>query len=450
MLRTKRVFLIHNCVSRLPKNAAAAGEYVSGTFLSARSLYMSRYTYFRIKVPTEPRGASQGKPVGGWPAAETEKSVGSESVENEDYDIDLITLTRKAKHKKVDKPSGVREARGSLHKHEKFIDDINVDLRHALSEPPLSGARNLDAKDGRTQDNQAGRIREFSTSSCFGALKEASLKAKEKNIDDNNLNIRQHDRKLDGDHTPDVRVFDKKLMGSHDEAGRHKIREHDEKLSGTGKYKDKGTYQKIFGRMGGDAGAELKQAERIDKLEAMVKLLEERLDFSKPEIAQAESKEVAKAEVAARPSIVSAGTSQKAEKLLSSLENIQILEDLLDDIKNTKRLEKEAKFRQIRAYEWSRNKILRPHQFMLFPVLNNSHELDGYFTSARRGQTRELFPGYSRRRGRWGRLIKRVFAAVGISFLGLVVVDVFHPELLQTDEPFKTHKLSQGEKYIAK
>lgn len=215
--------------------------------------------------------------------------------------------------------------------------------------------------------------------------------------------------------------------------------------------------------------------ERFSRLESVVNLLEKRLKIDSSKSALEDLETTANEHVPAKKVLNSLSTNSvdKIEKLLSSKENIQILEDLLNDIKVAQKLEKESKFREIRAYEWSKNKILHPGKpFMFWPFLLSSrlsglrttNDLNGYFSSfvdhqghkkhkdtlsksfKSIGKDTELFPTINKPKSTFiRRFFKKVFATIGISFVGLLLVDVIYPDLLKTDEPFKKYEATLGD-----
>ncbi|GMM37108.1 hypothetical protein DASC09_044330 [Saccharomycopsis crataegensis] len=152
---------------------------------------------------------------------------------------------------------------------------------------------------------------------------------------------------------------------------------------------------------------------------------------------------------------------QKLEAIFSSPQNVALLENILYNIKETKRREREARFRELSAYEWSRNKVLHPDSIFtngqIFGGRSGNNGIDGYFDSFTnfndRGLTKaELFPSaresinstinveseptQDTSSSKFGKFLKKFvissFTAIGAGFVGLVVLDVTYPELLNT------------------
>lgn len=125
---------------------------------------------------------------------------------------------------------------------------------------------------------------------------------------------------------------------------------------------------------------------------------------------------------------LSSKSLQKIDEIFQSEDNLQILEDLLNDVKHSQMLERESKFREIRAYEWSKNKILHPDKTVFLPFYrvnsNFENSLNGYFHNF---SNNSLFPTVSKKQIfaiRVKKYIKAFFMISGFGFISLLIFDI--------------------------
>lgn len=219
------------------------------------------------------------------------------------------------------------------------------------------------------------------------------------------------------------------------------------KKAGIGSYTSDLAYDKLFSNLSKEeATLDMKGKEHYDYIKGLVKgkskVQEDAKARSKPESSTKPGPH-AKLEGSVFEGKTTDPNRERLENLLSSPENVELLESLLGEIKAKQTAKDSTRVKEASSYEWARNKVENPEN-ALAKLLNDRAKAKEGFLRNRRGV--DLFPQQTKQRGVFT-LLRRLFTVsmtlAGTAFVGMLTLDIFFPEYLNTAEHMKHYELTE-------